>query len=291
MRFGIDARELTGQPTGVGRVLAGLLDAWPADDDIVLYAREPIPWRFLSGNRRSRIVAGPRWLPGALWEQCMLPRLLRRDGVTALFSPAYGMPTTAPCGVVVGMHDCAAEATPEEFGWRQRWRRRWAARSASRKAAYLLVGSRFSADEIGRWYGTPRSHIVTAAYGVAAAFAQTNEADSAAARRKYDLPEQSILFVGAPLGRRRLPQLIEIVEELARTRPGLQLCIVGPRGQGSPAHAATRGVHPHAARGAGRRRMLFQSDGGVHARLAGHRAEGQGYGIPQGGHHRHLARG
>ena len=239
MRFGIDARELTGQPTGVGRLLAGLLDAWPADDDLVLYAREPLPWAFLSGNRRSRIVAGPRRLPGALWEQTMLPRQLRRDGVTALFSPAYGMPARAPCGVVVGMHDCAAEATPEEFGWRERWRRRWTARSASRRAAFLLVGSRFSAAEIRRWYGTPRSRIVTAAYGVAPAFAQVDEAKIAAARRKYELPEQSILFVGAPLGRRRLPQLIEIVEELARTRPGLRLCVVGPGAQRSTASSST----------------------------------------------------
>lgn len=240
MRFGIDARELTGQPTGVGRVLAGLLDAWPVDDDIVLYAREPLPWSFLSGNRRSRIIAGPRGLPGALWEQSVLPRQLRRDGITAFFSPAYGMPVKAPCGVLVGMHDCAAEATPEEFGWRQRWRRRWTARWASRRAAYLLVGSHFSADEIRRWYGAPRSRIVTADYGVASTFTQVGEAEIATARRTYELPEQSILFVGAPLGRRCLPQLIDVVEELARARPGLQLCIVGPRREGSTANDAMR---------------------------------------------------
>ena len=65
MRWGIDARELTGQPTGVGRVLAGLLKAWPADDEIVLYAREPLPWGFVDAHRRSRVLPGPTRLPGA----------------------------------------------------------------------------------------------------------------------------------------------------------------------------------------------------------------------------------
>ena len=30
MRIAIDARELCGHPTGVGRYLAGILDAWAA---------------------------------------------------------------------------------------------------------------------------------------------------------------------------------------------------------------------------------------------------------------------
>src|SRR5688572_25225272 len=45
MRIGIDARELCGKPTGVGRHLAGLLNAWSNDASaarhkFVLYAHE-----------------------------------------------------------------------------------------------------------------------------------------------------------------------------------------------------------------------------------------------------------
>ena len=47
MRIGIDARELGGRATGVGRYLGGLLAEWTADDrasghEFVLYAAEPI---------------------------------------------------------------------------------------------------------------------------------------------------------------------------------------------------------------------------------------------------------
>ena len=100
MRIGIDARELTGQPTGVGRVLAGLLEVWPEDDEIILYAQKPVPSQFLAVGHRRNIVAGSH-MPGAIWEQTVLPSRLRRDDVEALFSPAYGMPAAAPCGAPV----------------------------------------------------------------------------------------------------------------------------------------------------------------------------------------------
>lgn len=230
MRIGIDARELPGRPTGVGRVLAGLLDAWPEDDELVLYARRPVPWRHLGGRRRARQIPGPAGMPGSIWEQVLLPRALRLDRVEALFSPAYGMPRLAPCPVVVGMHDCAAEAMPEEFGTRERLRRRWAGRTAARHAAFLLTGSRFAAREIEHWYGTPARRVVVARYGADAAFGEVAEDDRTDAARRWNLSGRSLLFVGAPLARRDLGMLVEVAAELAATRDDLTLSIVGPRG-------------------------------------------------------------
>src|SRR5512144_41486 len=48
MRIGIDARELCGHATGVGRYLGGLLSAWSGGDaarrhEFVLYAPDEIP--------------------------------------------------------------------------------------------------------------------------------------------------------------------------------------------------------------------------------------------------------
>lgn len=238
MRLGIDARELTGQPTGVGRVVAGLLEAWPEDDDMVLYARRPLPWRYLGGRRRSRIVAGPAALPGALWEQAVLPRLLRRDRIDALLSPAYGMPLAAPCGVVVGMHDCACEATPHEFGWRERRRRQWAARRACARADFLFTGSNFAAGEIERWFGVPRERVVKVPYGVGRTFRAIEPARVDEVRRRYDIAGRAVLFVGAALRRRDLAGLGATIEELRSGRPDVALCAVGPR-RGREAGAGT----------------------------------------------------
>jgi glycosyltransferase involved in cell wall biosynthesis len=233
MRIAIDARELSGQPTGVGRVLSGLLEAWPEDDELFLYAREPIPWRVLRPPRKARVLPGSSRLPGAVWEQSLLPAAVRRDGAEALFSPAYGLPALLDIGSVVGMHDCAVEATPAEFSWRERTRRRWAARIAARKASYLLVGSHFAADEVRRWYGTSSARIVVAPYGVSPGFGPVEEERREAVRRQYQLSPRTVLFVGAPLARRNLEGLIDVVAELGRTREDLSLVMAGPRRRAS----------------------------------------------------------
>lgn len=231
MRIGIDARELTGQPTGVGRLLAGLLEAWPEDDEIMLYAQKPLPFRFQSAGHRNHIVIGPH-MPGTIWEQTVLPNRLRRDNVEALFSPAYGMPIAAPCGVVVGMHDCACAATPWEFGWRERKRRQWAARTAAQRARYLLTGSHFSAHEIQRWYGVQRERIVVAKYGIGKGFGVVDADNVARVRERYGLDDNhSVLFVGAPLVRRNLAALSRAIDEIRATRPGVKLYGVGPKGK------------------------------------------------------------
>ena len=71
MRIGIDARELTGRPTGVGRYLEGLVREWASAEnarahEFVLYAPEPLETS-LDGRRfATRVVAGSN---GTLWEQ------------------------------------------------------------------------------------------------------------------------------------------------------------------------------------------------------------------------------
>ncbi len=227
MRIGIDARELTGQPTGVGRVLAGLLEVWPEDDEIILYAQKPVPSQFLAVGHRRNIVAGSH-MPGAIWEQTVLPSRLRRDDVEALFSPAYGMPAAAPCGVVVGMHDCACAATPWEFGWRERKRRQWAARNAAKHAKYLLTGSHFSAHEIRRWYGVRRERIVVAKYGIGKDFRVADVDNVARVRERYALDSSSVLFVGTPLVRRNLAALSRAIDEIRSILPDVGLYGVGP---------------------------------------------------------------
>ena len=81
MRIGIDARELCGRPTGVGRYLTGLLLEWARGGragahDFVLYAPEAIALPLDARKFRTRIVPGR---PGTWWEQVTLPREARAE--------------------------------------------------------------------------------------------------------------------------------------------------------------------------------------------------------------------
>src|SRR5215831_14928966 len=94
MRVGIDARELCGRATGVGRYLAGLLSAWGAGGracahEFVLYAPDSIPLPLDARRFATRIVRGAA---GTWWEQMSAPRAAAADHVDVWFAPGYTAP-------------------------------------------------------------------------------------------------------------------------------------------------------------------------------------------------------
>src|SRR5436305_5667438 len=94
MRIGIDARELGGRATGVGRYLGGLLREWAADrrtraHEFVLYAAEPIGMSLDARRFATRTVPGGG---GTWWEQMQLPRAAAADHLDVWFAPAYTAP-------------------------------------------------------------------------------------------------------------------------------------------------------------------------------------------------------
>lgn len=233
MRVAVDARELEGRPTGVGRVLQGLLEAWPAGDQLDLICRTPPRLTTQQPGWQVRLAPGPRWMPGTVWEQLVLPAKSRH--ADALLCPAYGMPRLAPCPTAVCMHDCAPFAVPETFGWRQRKRRQAVARLAARRAAFLFMGSEFAAAEARRHLGLEPERSLVIPWGLTRGFRPPTEPAVAAVRRAYDLPGRIILFVGSALQRRDLGALLELSASLAASRPDLRLCLVG----GSPERTET----------------------------------------------------
>src|SRR5436305_13650548 len=81
MRIGIDARELCGRATGVGRYLSGLLTTWAADagtrrHEFVLYTPEALTIRLDAHRFPTRLVPGA---PSSWWEQVRLPRVAQAD--------------------------------------------------------------------------------------------------------------------------------------------------------------------------------------------------------------------
>src|SRR5262245_12602639 len=104
MRVVIDARELTGRPTGVGRYLSGLLDAWAKSDacrrhEWILVSHQEISNRW-PGTVRT--VAGSG---GTAWEQMTLPSAIRRERPDVFFAPGYTAPLTVAAPLVLTIHD------------------------------------------------------------------------------------------------------------------------------------------------------------------------------------------
>ena len=224
MRIGIDARELCGRPTGVGRHLAGLLAGWsaakpPSAHSFVLYAPQSLAalvavGAALPANATLRVVPGAG---GTKWEQLSLARAARHDRLDAFFAPGYSAPLFLNIPTVVLVHDISFISHPEWFRAREGFRRRLLTRWSSAKASTVLTVSQTARDEIISLLGLAPSRVRCIYPGITAL-----QTSAPAVER-----EPLVLFAGSMFNRRRLPDLVESFKQVARSRPDARLAIVG----------------------------------------------------------------
>lgn len=218
MRIAIDARELVGHTTGVGRYLAELLREWQAAGVdrrhvVALYAHAApagLPDGF-AGEVHVRPGAG-----GTRWEQWDLQRALAAARPDVVFAPGYSAPLAAPAPVVLAVHDVSFFAHPEWFTWREGTRRRLVTAWSARRARLVLAPSVFSAGEIVRHLAVEPSRMRVVYLGV-----RPPPPPPADARPPV------VLFVGSLFQRRRLDVLIEAFGRVAARHPAARLEIVG----------------------------------------------------------------
>jgi GT2 family glycosyltransferase/glycosyltransferase involved in cell wall biosynthesis len=227
VRIGIDAREIQGQATGVGRYLRGLLEHWPtsAQDELVLYLDgRPVDlarWRRPGVTLRVLDGAGR----GLVWQERLLPRAVRADDLQVFFAPAYWCPLRLELPRVTAVHDLSFFRLPEDFHWREGWRRRLLVSASLDASAHVLTISEFSRREIlglrpdlsGRVTVTP----LGADDDLPAAPARVD------ARTRLALEGPFLLTVGSLFNRRRLPELLRATARLRQAWPGLRLEIIG----------------------------------------------------------------
>src|SRR5262245_6506114 len=218
MRIGIDARELAGHITGVGRYLAGLLREWTAETraapssaaahEFVLYAPEPLALPLDQRRVATRLIPGAK---GTWWEQIQLPAVVSGDHLDVFFAPAYTAPLRLEVPTVVTIHDVSFVAHPEWFRLTEGARRRWLTRAAAARARTILTVSEFSKLEIVERLGVSESKVRVVPQGI------DRPAPPRAERSAQGL-DPRVLYVGSIFNRRRIPDLIRAVAALSRRR-------------------------------------------------------------------------
>jgi len=240
VRIGVDARELMGRPTGVGRYLAELLRHWsrPAcgvigTHDFLLYCQAPlspaVASSFAGLQATVQVVTGSG---GTWWEQASLPAAASGDRLDLFFAPAYTAPLRMKCPVVVTIHDLSFFAHPEWFPPREGLRRRTVTRWSARRAALILTDSLFSRTEVERHLGI--SSLLTRVIPLGASMPACLESSSPVPRLEGKSDSASgpgneplVLYVGSVFNRRRLPDLIASFPFVIADMPGARLEIIG----------------------------------------------------------------
>ncbi len=235
LRIGIDARELLGSPTGVGRYLGELMSRWTIRRDadtreFLLYSPEPLGVRW--PGTTVQILGGGR---GTWWEQTTLRTAVRRDRPDVFFAPAYTAPLGVAAPLAVAIHDVSFSRHPEWFRFREGKRRHLLSRAAARRSRVIVTGSAFSQREIHELYGVPVDRIKVVPNGLPA-----RRPDASPVR------EPLVLYSGSIFNRRRLPDLIAAFAATLPAVPSARLVIVGDNRTWPPqdlrAIASTHGV-------------------------------------------------
>ena len=225
LRIGIDARELLGQTTGVGRYLGQLLARWTARTDaarrrFILYSPEPLKVPLPEGLTEARVLPGGT---GTWWEQTALRRAVRRDRPDVFFAPAYTAPFGIGIPLAVTIHDISFIAHPEWFRPRERLRRRLLTTHAARAARVIFTDSEFSRSEIeGRLRVVPgRLQVIPPGMTAPGPRLPGSRIPDPGSRPPL------VLFVGSLFNRRRLPDLMAAFARVAAALPEARLVIVG----------------------------------------------------------------
>jgi glycosyltransferase involved in cell wall biosynthesis len=241
IRIGIDARELLGNTTGVGRYLGELVRRWTVRADaaarrFVLYSPEPLQVSFPEEAAETRVVPGGR---GTWWEQTALGPAVRRDRPDVFFAPAYTAPLMLRSPLALTIHDISFIARPEWFRPRERWRRRVLTTRAARRAAVIFTDSEFSRSELHSRLGVSPARVRVITPGVTSPSEVTHPASS-------QPRSPTVLFVGTLFNRRRLPDLIAAFARATATLPHARLVLVGADRTWPPQdlrqEAASRGI-------------------------------------------------
>jgi glycosyltransferase involved in cell wall biosynthesis len=235
---GINAHLLSStnsyRSAGVSRYVEGLLSHVAQVDPeghytVFVRGGYDLPSSF--GQRHTRFATDHPWVR-VLWEQTVLPWMVRTEGIEVLHSPINVQPFVLPCRGVVTITDLSFEVFPESFGASRRLYQRVLARQSARRADCVIAISQSTSRDLQKYFGVPRERIAVVYPGVGQAYRPvTDVAVLEEFRRCHSLPEKLILFVGTLEPRKNLVTLLRAFAQLKRKAAiDHKLVLAGGRG-------------------------------------------------------------
>lgn len=236
MRIGIDATPLPAQPVGAGVYIIEIIRALAAAE-----AAELIVFAHPHGRRliETMPLPGTTWVEvpnrgtgmRLTWEQAALPGLSQRLQLDLLHSLHYTRPARLPCASVVTFHDLTFFLYPRLHTRVKRVYFPYMMRLSARKADAIIAVSESTRRDAIRVLNIPAERVHTVHSGISPLFRRIEDrAVLEDCRRRYDLPERFILYVGTVEPRKNLPLLIRAYAALLQEAQPQPLVIVGRNG-------------------------------------------------------------
>jgi len=244
MRIGIEGKVLTPRIGGIGRYAIQLIDALLAlssqrdhDLEFVIFTAPQTDRNYLESIRASRCERFRRIKSTLLRSSMLLAVGARREQIDVWHGlDQSGIPLWDRVGKsVVTIHDVIPLVLPWAFSRRHRWVLATALGRIRKQAEQVIVPSAAVAEDVVRYLQIEQERISVIPMGCDPRFQPSIAPVQAPIRRRYDLPERYILFVGTLEPRKNVKALLQAFAHLAAEQPqdDLKLVIVGRPGWGS----------------------------------------------------------
>jgi glycosyltransferase involved in cell wall biosynthesis len=227
MRIGIDIKALSNNSTGIARYLRELLDCLQHIDhknEFFLFECRASGYKII--NPLWKKISIPFFLPGILWQQFILPLLLKKHKVTVFWAPEQICPVLfmKNIKIITTVHDCVALHFPKTSQWSVKIINSILFKKSIKKSFRIITVSNFIKNDLSANY----SKIITSGK----VFAIPNGKPS------WNLPDdyneknrrEFLLFVGNTEPRKNLINLIKALEILFSKGFTIPLVIIGPPG-------------------------------------------------------------
>lgn len=175
----------------------------------------------------------PTQHPGAriVWEQLVLPELLRRAGVEVLHAMAFVIPIMARCPSVVTIYDLSFLRYPHAFRPFNRWYLSCFTPLSARRARRVIAISESTRQDVIRYLHVAPERVDVIHCGVAPSFRPLPSSEVERFRREHQLSDPFILFVGTLEPRKNVDVLLRAYAHWrARDPRAPRLVIVGAKG-------------------------------------------------------------
>ena len=228
--IGFDATPLeTPHRSGVGNYTAQLLSALAARNDDRRYAL--LASRTLNGRTPPNTLGqiGRTFPNRSAWMQWILPRVLDRLQPQLCHFTNSIAPLNAPCPIVLTLHDMSLFLHANMHPLKSLLVARPIVPIAARRAAAIITVSQHAKQDIVNVLRVPPGKVYVVYEAAAPQYRMIDdECELDRVRRKYDLHQPFVLYVGTIEPRKNLSRLVQAFARACRS--STQLVLVGPLG-------------------------------------------------------------
>jgi glycosyltransferase involved in cell wall biosynthesis len=228
MRIAVDIKAFKNGATGIARYLRSILDELQKLDTVNEYL-------LFSCATSEYVLTNPRWkkiitpwrLPGILWQQLLLPGLLKKNRIDILWAPEQVCPVffTGTTRIITTVYDLTFLRFPNTCVWSNRWIQKLLFPLTVSRSETLAPISDYIGREVNRWYPR-RTHMKSLVTIPCSSQGWSIPADYKPSHR-----DDFLFFAGNLEPRKNLSRLVNALE-LLHERDGLTvpLHIAGPSG-------------------------------------------------------------